>query len=206
MANGKDTKDNVTTAEQTARDAAKATEKATETTTRRAADAARQVGETAADTGADLTVRGAETARATARELTGTAHQVVDRTAEQMNRIFGLTGEARQEVAEQTQQNLDVFVQTGSVLMDGWQSIWKEWMNLAQETVHRRADAMTTIMRSRDLRSAYATHSELVKDEITSVLNRSVKVSELSARIANDAVRRINERAEQGARQARRRA
>jgi len=189
-----------------------------ESTTRRAADAARSIaedtartGQRAAETGieagrqavdaeADLTRKGAETAR----ELVGTASDVASRSSEQFQRALGLSKEAQGEVIHQARQNMDVMVQCGSVLTDGAQAIWREWMGLAQEVAARNASAVNTLMRSRTVPDFYATQSSMLKDNVELLLSRSVKVSELSARTANDAVRKLASRAEDAAQDTRR--
>ncbi|CAO3421269.1 phasin family protein [Azospirillum doebereinerae] len=189
-----------------------------ESTTRRAADAARSIaedtartgqraaeegietGQKAMDTGADLTRKGAETAR----ELAGTASDVASRGSAQFQRAVGLSKEAQGEVLHQARQNMDVMVQCGSVLTDGVQAIWREWMGLAQEVATRNASAVNTLMRSRTVPDFYATQSSMLKENVQLVLSHSVKVSELSARTANDAVRKLAGRAEDAAQDTRR--
>ncbi|MCG5241137.1 phasin family protein [Azospirillum doebereinerae] len=189
-----------------------------ESTTRRAADAARSIAEDTArtgqraaeegieagrkamDTGADLTRKGAETAR----DLMGTASDAASRSTEQLQRALGLSKEAQGEVMHQVRQNMDVMVQCGGVLTDGAQAIWREWMGLAQEVAARNASAVNTLMRSRTVPDFYATQSSMLKDNVQLVLSRSVTVSELSARTANDAVRKLAGRAEDAAQDTRR--
>ena len=207
MAGDKDTQTATRDAANKARSIAEDTARAEEATTRRAADAARSMTEEGADAtrrvadaSADMTRRGADTAR----NLMGQATQVAGQTTEQLNRLMGFSAEAQGEVAQQAQQNMDVMVQCGSVLMDGAQSIWREWMNFAQEAMARNVDGINAMMRSRSVQDFYAAQSEMVKDEVEMLLTRSVKVSELSAKTANDAVRRLNARNEGAARQTRR--
>ena len=148
-----------------------------------------------------MTRRGAETAR----DLLGKASDVAGRTTSQFQRALGLTGDAQGDVMNQTRQNMDVIVQCGSVLADGAQSFWREWLGLAQEVATRNADAVNTLMRSRSLPDFYATQSTMLKDNVELLLNRSVKLSELSARTADDAVRKLTSRAEDAAQDAKRR-
>lgn len=153
-----------------------------------------------AETAAEATQRGADTAS----DMMGKATQVAGQTTDQLNRMMGLSAEAQGEVAQQARENMDVMTQCGSVLMDGMQSIMREWMGFAQEAMARNAEGVNAMMRSRSVQDLYAAQSSMVKDEMELLLNRSVKISELSAKTANDAVRRLNARAEGAARHARR--
>ncbi|WP_448205079.1 phasin family protein [Azospirillum sp. sgz302134] len=181
--------------------------RAGESATRRAADAARSIAEEGAETSRHMAEAGAGAAQRgadVARDMMSKASQVGGQTTEQINRMMGLSAEAQGEVAQQARENMDVMVQCGSVLMEGMQTIMREWMNFAQEAVARNVDGINAMMRSRSVQDFYAAQSNMVKDEMEMLLNRSVKVSELSAQTANDAVRRLNARAEGAARQSRR--
>ncbi len=209
MAAEKDSQTATREAAAKARGMTEETARAGESATRRAADAARSMteegmesGQRMADAGADMTRRGA----AAARDLTGRANQMVGQTTEQFNRMMGLSVESQGEVAQKAQENMDVMVQCGTVLMDGMQAIWREWLGLAQEAVARNVDGVNAMMRSRSVQDFYTAQSDMVKDEMELLLNRSVAISELSAKTANDAVRRLHARAEGAARQSRRHA
>ena len=207
MASEKDAQTATRDAAARGRTAVEDTARAGEAATRRAADAARSMADEGADTsrrmaeaGAEMTQRGADTAR----DLMGRATQMAGQTTEQFNRMMGFSAEAQGEVAQQARENMDVMAQCGGVLMEGMQSIMREWMTFAQEAMARNVDGINAMMRSRSAQDLYAAQSNMVKDEVEMLLNRSVKVSELSAKIANDAVRRLNARAEGAARHTRR--
>ena len=193
--------------------------RAGEATTRRAADAARSMGEEAAETGRQAADAGAEAGQTvmgagadmtrrtadTARTVMGTASDVAGRTSEQLQRALGLSKEAQGEVASQTRETMDVMVQCGSVLADGWQNAWREWMGLAQEVASRNAEGMNALMRSRTVPDFYATQSRMLKDNMQLVLSRGVKISELSANTASTAIGKLNARLEGAAQQTERR-
>ncbi|PWC62351.1 hypothetical protein TSH7_14670, partial [Azospirillum sp. TSH7] len=186
---------------------------------RRAADAARSMGENAAETGreaadaslnagqkamgagADMTRRSAETAGT----MMNKASDVAGRTTEQLQRALGLSKEAQGAVASQTRETMDVMVQCGSVLADGWQNAWREWMGLAQDVASRNAEGMNALMRSRTVPDFYAAQSRMLKDNMQMVLSRSVKISEMSASTANTAMGKLNARLEGAAQQTERR-
>ena len=193
--------------------------RAGEATTRRAADAARSIGGAAAETGihtaesgldagqkvmgagADMTRRGTEAANS----VMGSATDVAGRTTEQLQRVLGLSKEAQGEVASQTRETMDVMVQCGSVLADGLQNAWREWLGLAQDVASRNAEGVNALMRSRSVPDFYAAQSRMLKDNMQLVLSRSVKISELSASTANTAIGKLNARLEGAAQQTERR-
>lgn len=179
--------------------AADATRRGTEATAEAAKRTAEMAGDTtrrAMDAGAELTRRGTETFRDTSRELTGTALRLAGQQTEQFQRLLGLSANGQGEAVQQAKQNMDAIVQCSSALMDGMQSVWREWLALSQETMQRHVDGMGSVMRSRSLHDFYAAQSGLLKDEMRMVLDRSVKISEMSARAADTAVRQLGERGE----------
>ncbi|WP_372396518.1 phasin family protein [Azospirillum sp. HJ39] len=193
--------------------------RAGEATTRRAADAARSIGEQAGEAGRHANEAGVETGRkilgasaemarrgaSTTQSVMGTASEVAGRTSEKLQRALGLSKEAQGEVASQTRETMDVMVQCGSVLADGWQNAWREWMGLAQDVATRNAEGMNALLRSRSVPDFYAVQSRMLKDNMQLVLDRSIKISEMSARSANDAATKLNARIEGAAQQTERR-
>lgn len=196
--------------------------KAAESATRRAADTAHEMteeqsrtAETAARKGAEMTQestragadmmrRSADTVRDTSREMTGLTLRAAEETAGRVQRLFGLTGNAQEQVANQANKNMEVMAECGSVLMDGMQSIMREWLTLAQDATQRQFDGVNTMMRSRTVQDLFSAQSDLMKDELELFLNRSVRMSELAANSAKDAAKRLNQRADEGAHQLRR--
>jgi hypothetical protein len=209
------------TTTRTVKDAAEDVTKATRGAAAEAADAGRKITRDAADTmernidkGAEAATKTAEATRdvadknaqafrSTTEKATETASrithdaaeatkQVTDQTTQQFGRVFNLQAKASEEVANRTQQNLDVLLQTSSLLAEGFQSVLREWMSYTQSAVQRNIDGMNTIMRARTMQDLLAAQSDLLNAEVQLLLNSSVKVSEVTARVANDAAQKIN--------------
>jgi hypothetical protein len=209
------------TTTRTVKDAAEDVTKATRGAAAEAADAGRKITRDAADTmernidkGAEAATKTAEATRdvadknaqafrSTTEKATETASrithdaaeatkQVTDQTTQQFGRVFNLQAKASEEVANRTQQNLDVLLQTSSLLAEGFQSVLREWMSYTQSAVQRNIDGMNTILRARTMQDLLAAQSDLLNAEVQLLLNSSVKVSEVTARVANDAAQKIN--------------
>ncbi len=211
MATDKDTQTATRDAAARTREAVDDAARGGEASTRRAADAARSIAEDSTRSGEHTVERGAETGRKaldagaeTARATLDSVQDAAGRTTTKLQHALGLTGDAQSKALRQTRESLDVVVQCGGVLANGFQSIWKEWLGLAQEVGARNAEAVNTLMRSRTIPAVYAEQASALKDNLELLLNRSVTVSELSARTANDAIRALTDRAEDAAQNARR--
>jgi hypothetical protein len=177
------------------RDAADTMEKNAE----KGAEAATRTAERSAEVTRDVAEKGAQAFRSTtetASKMTSDAAEatkkVTDQATQQFGRVFNLQAKASEEVANRTQQNLDVLLQTSSLLAEGFQSVLREWLNYTQSAVQRNIDGMNTIMRARTMQDLLAAQSDLLNAEVQLLLNSSVKVSEVTARVANDAAQKIN--------------
>jgi len=148
-------------------------------------------------------VRGGETIGKTAERASDaaeTSQQVAERSAEQFSQMFiGRFGDY-QEIFLHAQQNLDVLMQVGGVVVGGFPSIVQEWTNYAQSAVQRNVDGVNRMMRVRTVQDFASAQSDLLTSEIQLLLDSSVKISEATARLARDAAQSINDRTQQAQR------
>jgi hypothetical protein len=169
-------------------------------TAQRSMEASREATQKGAEVMRSTTEKATETASRVASEAAGVTRRVSEQSAEQFGRVFNLQAKASEEVANRAQQNLDVMMQTSTVLADGFQSIMREWVSYAQTAMQRNIDGVNTILRARTVQDLVAAQSDLINSEVQLLLTSSVKISETTARVANDAAQRINERTKQQAR------
>jgi hypothetical protein len=198
------------TSKKVSRDAAETAEKNADAAAR-TADRGAEVAKRTIEATQDVTEKSAQTFRSTAEKVNeaasrmtgdaaGATRQVTDQATQQFGRVFSLQAKASEEVANRTQQNLEVLLQTSSLLAEGFQSVMREWLNYTQSAVQRNIDGMNSIMRARTVQDLLAAQSDLLNSEVQLLLNSSVKVSEVTARVANDAAQRINGHTQQQAR------
>jgi hypothetical protein len=141
--------------------------------------------------------------RQTVERASGTAdasQQVAKRSAKQFDQMITGPLEVSQEVIRHAQQNLDVLMQVGGVLAGGFQSILREWADYAQTAARRNVDGVNNLMRARTLQDLASAQSDLLASEIQLLLNSSVKISEVTARLARDAAQDISDRSRQAQR------
>jgi hypothetical protein len=161
-------------------------------TAERGAEASREVAEKSAQALRSTTEKATETASKITSDAAEATKKVTDQATQQFGRVFNLQAKASEEVANRTQQNLDVLLQTSSLLAEGFQSVLREWMSYTQSAVQRNIDGMNTILRARTMQDLLAAQSDLLNAEVQLLLNSSVKVSEVTARVANNAAQKIN--------------
>lgn len=214
-----------TTTTRTAKDAGEETVKTTRAAAAEAADTGKKASREAADTaekgaevaqktaeqgaetvkrgmeaGSDVAGKAAQTVSRVAEDTAGAARQMTEQSSQQFGRVFSMQAKASEEVTKRTQQNLEVMMQASSVLADGFQSVMREWVNYTQSAMQRNIDGVNSIMRARSVQDLLAAQSDLVNAEVELLLNSSIKISEVTARVANDAAQRINGQVKQQAR------
>jgi len=141
-------------------------------------------------------VRGGEAVSRIASDAADTSQQA----AEQFSQMFtGRIGDY-QEIFLHVQQNLDVLMQVGGVVVGGLPSIVQEWTGYAQSAVQHNIDGVNSMMRVRSLEDLTSAQSDLMTSQIRLLLNSSVKISEAAARLARDAAQSIDNRTRQAQR------
>jgi hypothetical protein len=71
----------------------------------------------------------------------------------------------------------------------------REWVSYTQTAFQRSIDGINSMMRARSVQDLVTAQSDLLQEEMQLLLNSSGKISEVAAQAANNAAKRINERA-----------
>lgn len=152
---------------------------------------ASQAGEQIFRASADAARQGAHTAQEAMTAGLNTATQTFQQVADQFTRSLGFAEPKAQELARKSSQNLEAVTQTSTVLAQGVQEISREWFSLAQDQMKRNMSALNALTGCRSVQDFVAVQSDLVRDNVQQVINNSRRLSEISARIAQDATRTI---------------
>jgi hypothetical protein len=138
----------------------------------------------AADLVQETTDRGADTAK-----------RLTEQSSREFGRFINFSAEASQDAARQFNRNLDVLLQVGTVMAQGYRSILSEWSDCAQQVARRNADALNDILKVRSAHDLFSVQGDLLKDGVQHLLSTGARLSELSARVANEAVGKLNKEA-----------
>jgi phasin family protein len=152
---------------------------------------AAKVGERTARTGADGARQSTETAHEALRVGLNTAAQNFQRLTDQVTQVLGFAGPQAEELARRSSENLQAVTQASTILVKGAQDVSREWFGLAQERLTRTIDDLNRLARSRSVHDFVAVQSDLVRDSLQQAIETNRRVAELSARVAEDAARRI---------------
>ncbi|MCW2247073.1 hypothetical protein M2352_002664 [Azospirillum fermentarium] len=125
----------------------------------------------------------AATTRKAAEAVRNAAAEPVQRMAEPVQRM-----------AEPMQRQADTLTLYNAAMVSGLQSLWQEWVAMSQETMDRRMDAWSALVRARDPQSAFAVQSQWLKDEISLALNHGIRLTQTATAVARDAAERAASR------------
>ncbi|HET8728423.1 MAG TPA: phasin family protein [Alphaproteobacteria bacterium] len=171
-----------------------------------AAETARSASEQAAEEAKGAVQRQADTAADIAESNLTSFRRMTDESFDRFNQMLGLSGDHADELSQKASRNMDAIARSTSVLTEGYQSIYHEWMGFVQRSFKQNMNDVSTLMNCRTPQDLAAAHTDILKSRIEDLLNSTVRMSELSARTANDAVDRIGRQAKDEAGRAHRKA
>jgi phasin family protein len=135
---------------------------------------------------ADTTRQAAEITQETIRSTMETMSQAFRRSADQFARSFGLS-ENGQELAREASRNIEAVSECSAILLRGFQEISREWLNLAQHQFQRNLEGVQALASCRGPQEIVAAQTDLVRNNIEEVVQNTRRISETSARVANEA-------------------
>jgi hypothetical protein len=179
------------------RQSERATIEAGHETTRRAADQASQVGRTMSDAaentaraGSEAFRRNAESISTTWRESSQAATRIAERSMDQFSKLFGLTGDGARETMQQSAGNVQALIDSSTVVVSGLQNASGEWVRFLQNRIEENLDHFEELLGCRTPQK-----TRVVRDNLEALLQSARRTSELSTKLADEAVRRMSDSA-----------
>jgi hypothetical protein len=179
-------------ANQTARDA---TRKVSEETNR-AAQMAAEMSERAARSGAEFVQRQTEVVNQAWDATNKVAAQLTQQSTNQFARALGLSGEEAQEAAQRSSMNMDAVIGSSAAIVEAMQNIAREWIDFTQSRVEQNLERFQTLTRCRTPQDFAAVQSEAVRDNLEGFIQSARRTAEISARMADNAMRKLAESAD----------
>jgi hypothetical protein len=113
------------------------------------------------------------------------ATELAERSATQVSKILDYSFRVSQEATRNTTQNLDILMQCGTIVADGWQAILREWISATQEAAQKNMEDLQELLQCRSMDTFFARQSNILRDRIESIQNSNARISEVSVQIAN---------------------
>lgn len=121
------------------------------------------------------------------------AAEFAERSATQVSKMLDYSFRVTQEVTKHTTQNLDIMMQCGAIVAEGWQKILSEWISATQENAQKNMTDLQELMQCRSVDTLFARQSNILRDRIEAVQSSNARISEVSTQVANETARRISE-------------
>ena len=98
-----------------------------------------------------------------------------------------------QEATRHATQNLDVLMQCGTIVAEGWQTILREWISATQETTQKNMSDLQELMQCRSVDAFFSGKATFCGIRVEAIQNSNARISEVSAQVANETAKRISE-------------
>ncbi len=176
-----------------------------EQTTRQAAQqagqTAKQAAQTAADvsgrataTGIEIVKRSNESAQQLWEASTEMFTQLTHRATDQFGRAFGLSGDDAQNVLADTSKNVGAVLASTNAIASASQEFSRQWMETTRKIFETTISRSETLARCRTPQEFFGMQAELARDNLNTVLHGTRRLSEISARAAQEATNKMSDR------------
>jgi phasin family protein len=99
-----------------------------------------------------------------------------------------------EQMAAFAKENGEAMVTASTILSKGFESVTKAWMAFCQEVAATGANTTKQLIGAKTLREAVDVQAEFAKTSFDRLFAEGTKVSELSLKVANEAIEPINQR------------
>jgi len=121
------------------------------------------------------------------------ATQLSEQSLEQFARLLDLAGERTKEASAHSARHLEAVMHSSTVLSGGFEAISREWIDFARNRVSCQHDRATQVLRARTPQDLAVIQTEILRDNIEGFLQSFRRVAEVSARVSEDAVRKLSD-------------
>jgi hypothetical protein len=152
-----------------------------------ARDAAAAASDQAVRAGVELMQRNAKTLQHALQCGARLAARLSERSTDQFGRAIGVSAEGAEDAAQRSSLNFEAIVQSGVVLSEITQRLCEEWVDVARARLDRGFDRFDAFLHCRTPQDFTALSSELMRDNMETLLGYVRRAGEQSARIAGEA-------------------
>lgn len=161
--------------------------------TRRIGLATAEAGEEVAQASSHLLQQNAEMLQNSWRFGVNMATAMMGRSTDQLGRTFGLTGNEAQRAAERSVRNAEAIMYSTTAVAKGMNGASREYFDFVRLQLERTMDRMNELLRCRTPHDLAAVQTDLMRDTISSALDTSRRMADLSLKVADDAGNHITQ-------------
>lgn len=177
-------------------------ERETNETTRTAAQQTERIGRTMSNT-AEQTARAASEAfrqnaeifNSTWRESSEAANRIAERSMDQFSKLCGFSGDNARQSIQQSAGSVQTLLDGSTVVASGMQNVSGEWMRFVQNRVEENLKNFDELMSCRSIPDCMAIQTRMIRDNFEAFLHTARRTSELSTKLADNAVKQMGDAA-----------
>jgi hypothetical protein len=163
---------------------------------RRIGLAAAEATEEVAKTSANLFQQNAEFLRNTWRFGVDIAAAMMGRSTDQFGRTLGLSGSEAQQATERSARNAESILYSATAVSKGMNGMSQEYFEFVRNQVEASLDRMNELWRCRTPHDVVAVQSDLVSGTLSSMLESSRRVADMSLKLSEDAAKHMTQNME----------
>jgi phasin family protein len=168
-----------------------------EQTSKRVADTAADVSGRAAAVSFEIVKRSNESAQqiweASTQMVTELTHQATDK----FGRAFGLSGEDAPDVVADTSKNLGAVLESTKAIAAASEEFSRQWIETTRKLFETAISRSEKLARCRTPHEFFGIQAELARDNLDTALHGTRRLSEISARAAQEATNKMSDRIRQ---------
>jgi hypothetical protein len=171
-------------------------------TTRKAADQTAQTSRTMSETAERASRAASEAVRRNADAFSNTwrtsseaASRIAERSVEQFSNLLGLNGDHARESIQESAASVQALLDSSSVVTSGIQNVSGEWMRVLQNRVEENLKKFDQIMGCQTVHDCFAIQARMARDNCEAFLQTARRTSELSTKLADDAIKQMSDAA-----------
>lgn len=120
--------------------------------------------------------------------------QFVGQAKEHADKVQAQSSKALEDMAKFSKENLDAVVSASTVYAKGFETFGKAFYALSQETVEASAAVAKALLGAKTLKEAVDLQTDFAKTTFDKFVAEGTKLSEMSIKVANEALEPINAR------------
>lgn len=152
-----------------------------------------EVSKRVARAGADIVQRNAETVQQALQSTAEFAAQLTGRSADQFGRVLGLSSEEAQKAALRSSETLDIVVRSSTAFAEAAQNLSREWASFTHDRLEQNFNRFEKLLHSRTPQDFALVQSELLRDNLESVLHYTRRITETSVQLGQEAGKQVSE-------------
>jgi hypothetical protein len=179
-----------------ARDTVRQIGESTAERTRRIGETAAETGQNAAQIGAALMQQNTEMLQNALRFGPDLATTVMERSAEQLSRAFGLSNDDVQQAAERSSRNAATILHSSSAVAQSMSGISREYFAFVRQQIESGMNRMNDLWRCRTPQDVAAVQAEFLRETVEGALQSGRRVADMSLKVVDDAGSQMTKEAE----------